>query len=108
MATIEINSSEDDEHMKNNIAIVQRQTNYTVVQAREKLLEKDGNYVHVIEEFMGINKKETKKNPSLQQEIYKQIRVRMDDSIKNYNKKQEEKLGKEIDSYIQTGEKSNL
>jgi len=78
---------------KDKIAIIQRQTTYTEEEARERLQEK-GDYIKVIEEFMGIKKDDNKKNHSLQQEIYRQIRAKMD--IKQYNNKQYEKIENDL------------
>jgi len=86
------------------IAMIQRQTTYTTEEAREKLEEKNGNFVLVIEEFMGIQKPKEKPFSSVQQEIYKQIRTKMDHSIKQYNKNQEAKIHKDIATYLQKQE----
>ena len=82
------------------IAMIQRQTMYTYEEAREKLKQNNGNVICVIEEFMGIHKKEIKSSISVQQEIYKQIRMKMDHSIKQYNKKQADKIDKDIAIYF--------
>ena len=80
------------------IHLILRQTDYTEIIAREKLLENDEDPIKVIKKYMGINvesKNVAKK--SLNQEIYRQLRVRLDDSIRDFNKKQDLKLKSEIE-----------
>jgi hypothetical protein len=80
------------------IHLILRQTDYTEIIAREKLLENDEDPIKVIKKYMGINvesKNVAKK--SLNQEIYRQLRVRLDDSIRDFNKKQDFKLKTEIE-----------
>jgi hypothetical protein len=77
------------------VNIVMRQTDYTEDIAREKLLEFENNEILVIKNYLGITHKKTP-TKSLNQEIYKQIRHRLDDSMKVYNKKIQEKLEEEL------------
>jgi len=76
-----------------------RQTDYTEEIAREKLVEFENDPIKVIQDYMGINKKKSNQPSSiksLNQEIYKQLRTQLDDSMRTYNKKQQEKLTEEI------------
>jgi len=70
-----------------DIAIILRQTNYTRITAIEKLRQYN-NTVDVIKDYMGIKPTE-KKAPmkSINQEIYKQIRTRLDTSMSEYREK---------------------
>lgn len=81
--------------MDEDIDFIMRQTNYTREISYQKLLEHDNNKILVIKEFMGIpfSQKEVPKK-SIQQEIYSQIRKKMD--ITDFYNKQNEKLEKEI------------
>lgn len=81
--------------MEEDIDFIMRQTNYTREISCQKLLEHDHNKLVVIKEFMGIpfSQKEPPKK-SIQQEIYSQIRKKMD--ITDFYKKQNEKLEKEL------------
>ena len=45
---------------------------------------------------MGIEDKKEKKLASVNQEIYRQLRHKMDNSVRDYNNKQKEKLAQEI------------
>ena len=81
--------------IEEDIDFIMRQTNYTREISYQKLLEHDHNKILVIKEFMGIpfsQKKDPKK--SIQQEIYSQIRKKMD--ITDFYKKQNDKLEKEL------------
>ena len=62
----------------------------------QKPLMSDSQY-DIIKEYMGITlQPQSNRKKSLQQEIYCQLRRQMDSSIKEFNKKQNEKLEKEI------------
>jgi len=63
---------------------VTSQTNYTREQAIQKLQSFQGNYMKVLKEYMGITDKEETPIKSVQQEIYKQIRITLDHSMKQY------------------------
>jgi hypothetical protein len=74
------------------IDIIVRQTDYTEEIAREKLNHHNMDHILVIKEFFGIVGKKEKCGSSVQQEIYKQIRLRLDDSINKYNEDQYKKI----------------
>ena len=83
----------DLEKNNENIDIVLRQTNYTKEVAIQKLKEHDNNTINVIKEYMGVKPAE-KKAPikSLNQEIYRQIRIKLDTSMEEYRAKQDGKI----------------
>lgn len=91
---------EDKEATKEKINIITRQTDYDNDTAYEKLKEADGDYIKVIKSYMGITEKKAPVIKSVNQEIYRQLRHKMDNSIRDYNLKQQEKLAKEIDQNI--------
>jgi len=82
-------------NQKNNqeIDIVLRQTNYTKEVAIQKLKEHNNNTINVIKEYMGVKPTE-KKTPlkSFNQEIYKQIRIKLDSSMDEYRANQHGKI----------------
>jgi hypothetical protein len=81
--------------MDNQIDIIMRQTNYSREECMDKLQTKNMN--DIIKEYLGISLQTSeKRKKSLQQEIYSQIRNHMNNSVKEFNKKQNEKLEKEI------------
>jgi len=85
---------EDD--MEEKINIIQRQTDYSIEKAREKLIEKNMDHISIIKEYMGIVEKKVVPIKSLQQAIYTQLRTKMNDSVKDFNRRQDEKLKNEI------------
>jgi hypothetical protein len=64
------------------------QTNYTEEEAREKLKQFNSDYMKVLRDYMGIDeKKETQPVKTVNQEIYRQIRRKLDTSMKEYREK---------------------
>jgi len=87
----------DNDDMIEKIGIITRQTDYDEETIKQKLIEYNYDHMKVIKEYMGLDKKENKnkgKITSLKQEIYKQIRQKID--VSDFNKKQSEKLKEEI------------
>lgn len=82
--------------MTEKIQMILRQTDYDENIAREKLLENLGDHIKVIKSYMGITDKKPVSKKSVNQEIYRQLRSKLDDSMKAYNEKQSEKLKEEI------------
>jgi hypothetical protein len=64
---------------------IMSQTTYSEQEAREKLHEFKGDFMKVLKNYMGIpDKKENKQIKSVNQEIYKQIRHSLDQTMKEY------------------------
>jgi len=82
--------------MTEKIQMILRQTDYDETVAREKLIAYEGNEIKVIKTYMGIPDKKPLVKKSVNQEIYRQLRSKLDDSMKAYNVKQGEKLTEEI------------
>ena len=75
------------------VQMVLRQTNYSEEEAREKLKELNNNAILVIKSYMGIaEKKAPTKVLSVNQEIYKQMRLKLDSSMKEYRDSKGDKL----------------
>ncbi len=75
--------SNDD--IEQHLGKVLSQTAYTKEEATDKLRLYNGDYMKVIREFMGIpDKKPVAKSKSLNQEIYRQIRHKLDASMQEY------------------------
>jgi len=73
---------------EDKISIIKRQTSYTDDEIKEKLIKYNDNYMSVIKDFMGIEvDKKQPKIKSINQEIYKQIRHKLDNSMTEYNNK---------------------
>jgi len=78
------------------IQLIMRQTDYNEDVASEKLMTYNDDPIKVIKEYMGIVEKPKPAPKSLNQEIYRQLRHRLDDSMRDFNSKQDEKLKHDI------------
>jgi len=79
----------ETEDIENKIQIILRQTDYSEDVAREKLKESNFDHILVIKSFMGITEKKTLPIKSINQEIYKQLRYKLDSSMREYNIRKE-------------------
>jgi CRISPR/Cas system CMR subunit Cmr6 (Cas7 group RAMP superfamily) len=77
------NNEESNKHVK----LVISQTNYTEQQVIEKLKLFNCDYMRVLKDYMGIPEKKEERVKSANQEIYKQIRTRLDSTMKEYREK---------------------
>jgi hypothetical protein len=66
------------------IEIIQRQTDYTIEIAREKLEEFNYDEIKVIKHYFGIPEKKQEPIKSLNQEIYRQLRGKLDGVMRDY------------------------
>jgi len=89
-------TSTSEDIILEKIAIIIRQTDYTEEIAREKLLEAEMDHIKVIKKFLGVTEKPPTKINSIQQQIYTEIRHKLDNSIKDFNLKQEKKIENDI------------
>lgn len=87
-----------EEDTSNKIDIILRQTDYNVETAKTKLLNANMDHIKVIKDYFGIPEKKETNVSSVQQQIYKEIRHRLDDSMREYNNKQNNKLKSEIEN----------
>ena len=83
-----------DTNLDNHIELILRQTDYTKDIAIQKLQHHNNDPLKVIKEYMGILPSAEKKAPvkSLNQEIYKQIRSKLDTSMREYREKNQNSL----------------
>ena len=82
----------ENSQIDNHIDIIIRQTNYTEREAREKLAKYNYDYVAVIKAYLGIpteKKALALETKSLNQEIYKQMRHKLDDAMRDYNQRKD-------------------
>ena len=82
--------------IEEKIQIVLRQTDYTYEQAREKLQEKNFDEIATIKAYLGISEKKPKEIKSINQEIYKQIRYRLDSNMQEYRERAEKGEAKKL------------
>jgi hypothetical protein len=74
------NSIMDKEKKKELIQIIMRQTDYTEEVARKKLVENNFDTIIVIKKYMGLNDKKPETIKSVNQEIYKQLRYKLNNN----------------------------
>jgi hypothetical protein len=88
-----VNKDEIDE----KISVIMRQTDYDEKTANEKLIDHCYDHIKVIKTYLGITEKKAPVGQkSVNQEIYKQLRHKLDSSMKSYLQEQEQKLKTEI------------
>jgi len=71
------------------VQMICRQTDYTEEVAREKLAEYEQNHIAVIKAYLGIAEKKAPQVKSVNQEMYKQMRHKLDDDMRDYNSRKE-------------------
>jgi hypothetical protein len=79
----------ETEDITNKIQIILRQTDLSEEVAREKLKEANFDHISVIKSFLGIAEKKALPIKSKNQEIYKQLRYKLDSSMREFNIKKE-------------------
>ena len=72
-----------------NVQIIMRQTDYTEEVAKEKLKEFNYDHIAVIKSYLGVPDKKAAPVRSVNQEIYKQLRYRLDSNMRNYQERAE-------------------
>ena len=75
--------------IKEKIEIILRQTNYTQEEAKNKLQEFNYDHIKVIKSYLGITEKKAPPVATVNQEIYKQIRYKLDATMREYNLRKE-------------------
>jgi hypothetical protein len=79
----------ETEDITNKVQIILRQTDLSEEVAREKLKEANFDHISVIKSFLGITEKKAPPIKSKNQEIYKQLRYKLDSSMREFNIKKE-------------------
>ena len=69
------------------VQIVMRQTTYTEEVALDKLKEYNFDHLRVIKAYLGLPDKKKEVVKSVNQEIYKQLRHKLDSSMSDFNAK---------------------
>ena len=85
-----------------SVDMICRQTEYTEDEAREKLEKNNYNYQLVLNEYFGI-KESLKKEKTINQQIYGEIRNLMDTGARNF--RQEQDRAKAYQEYIEKQKK---
>ena len=77
-------------NLEQDVTKIMTQTNYTKEEATNKLILFNYDYIKVIKDYMNIpEKNKEQKVKSVNQEIFKQIRIKLDNSMKDYREKNE-------------------
>ena len=88
---------EQDDKIKEKVALVMRQTDYNEEKALEKLKEHEYSEIAVLKEYLGVPiKKAAAPIKSINQEIYKQLRNKLDSNMRDYHVRVEKGEAKKI------------
>ena len=83
----------DNEEIKKHIELILRQTDYTEKKANEELQLNGYDPIKVIKKYLGISTEKktlpTNSDINLNQEIYKQMRLKLDNAMRNYTERKE-------------------
>jgi hypothetical protein len=79
----------DNDQLQEKIQIIMRQTDYNEETVKEKLTEFNYDYLAVIKAFLGITEKTEQPVKNINQEIYRQIRYKLDANMREYNQRKE-------------------
>lgn len=93
--------------LEDHVKKVMTYTNYTVEQAKEKLQLFNCDYMMVIKDYMGIPEKKIKVR-SVNQEIFRQIRTKLDGTMKEYREKHPIDIDQIIENFNESDEREKL
>ena len=77
----------ETDQIEDKVQIVLRQTDYTQEQAREKLKEFGFDEIATIKAYLGITEKNAPQIKSVNHDIYKQLRYKLDSNMRNYQER---------------------
>ena len=86
----------ENDEIEDKIKIVLGQTDYTEEMVREKLKAHNYDHLAVIRSYFGITEKKAPPITSVNQEIYKQLRHRLDTNMRNYQERHETSNAKKM------------
>lgn len=75
--------------IQEKVEMILRQTDYTEEEAKNKLKEFNYDHIQVVKSYLGIPEKKPLPIKTVNQEIYKQIRYRLDSNMREYNLRKE-------------------
>lgn len=79
----------ETDKIEEQIQIILRQTNYSEEDAREKLKQHNYDHLKVIKSFLGVTEKKALPPKSVNQEIYRQLRYKLDSNMRDYHNRVE-------------------
>jgi hypothetical protein len=86
----------ETDQIEDKIKIVLGQTDYSPELAREKLKEHGYNEIATIKSYLGITEKKNQSMKSVNQEIYRQLRTKLDTNMRDYKIRVEKGEAKQI------------
>ena len=86
----------ESEAVQEKIQMILRQTDYSTETANEKLKEFNYDHLHVIKDYLGLPNKKKSDIKSINQEIYRQLRHKLDSTMRDYNVRVEKGEAKQI------------
>ena len=89
----------ETDQIDEKIQKVMRQTDYSENVAREKLKEYNFDEIATIKAYLGITEKKALPVKSVNQEIYKQLRSRLNSNMKDYQVRVEKGEVKKLSNY---------
>ena len=89
---------------------IMNQTNYTKEEATNKLILFNNDYIKVIKDYMNIPIPipEEKKVKSVNQEIFRQIRIKLDNSMKDYRDKNPINVEQVVNNFKESDERDKI
>ena len=79
----------NNNEIQEKIQMILRQTDFSEEDAKNKLKEFNYDHIQVIKSYLGITEKKEPPIKTVNQEIYKQIRHRLDSNMREYNLRKE-------------------
>jgi hypothetical protein len=86
----------ETEQIYEKIQKIIRQTDYNEEEAKDKLIENGFDEILTIKAYLGITEKKNSQVTSLNQEIYKQLRYKLDNNMRDYKTRVENGEAKKI------------
>ena len=86
----------ETDQIEEKVQKILRQTDYTEEGAREKLKEHNYDEIRVIKSYLGIAEKKAPVVTSVNQEIYRQLRHKLDTNMRDYQERVEKGNAKNL------------
>ena len=86
----------ETDQIDEKIQKVMRQTDYSENMAREKLKEHNFDEIATIKSYLGITEKKALPVKSVNQEIYKQLRSKLNSNMKDYQERVEKGVAQKL------------
>ena len=100
-----ISNNDFDQH----VTTIMSQTNYTKEEAKNKLILFNYDYIKVIKDYMNIpEEKKEKQVKSVNQEIFRQIRIKLDNSMKDYRDKHPINMDQVVNNFKESDEREKI